>query len=147
MKPFRTRLTEITDHFIELTNRQLIDWEYKASPGKWSSKEVVGHLCDSAQINLQRFVRCTYEENFKLVYAQDEWVAAQHYQEMNVADLLQLWRLLNLQISRVLDNYPPDRWQAQCDNSRNEVSMHTVEFLAQDYIDHLNHHLNQMKFV
>jgi hypothetical protein len=104
-------------------------------------------LCDSAQINLQRFVRCTYEEKFKLTYEQDEWVAAQHYQEMNVADLLQLWRLLNLQISRVLDNYPADRWQVQCDTSKKEIGLHPVEWLAQDYIDHLNHHLNQIKFI
>src|SRR5476651_1288547 len=131
-----TKLTATIDHFIELTNRQLIDWEYKPSLQKWSGKEIIGHLCDSAQINLQRFVRCTYEENFKLVYAQDEWVAAQHYQEMNVSDLLQLWRLLNLQISRVLDNYPADRWQAQCDTSKKEVGLRTVEWLAGDYIVH-----------
>ena len=54
-----------------------IQWEYKASSEKWSKKEIIGHLIDSAMINLQRFVRCTYEENFKLTYEQVEWVEAQ----------------------------------------------------------------------
>jgi len=138
-------LTDAIDHFIEQTQKQPIDWESKPAPGKWSNKEIIGHLCDSAQINLQRFVRCTFEENFKLIYEQNEWVAAQHYQDMNVDDLLQLWRLLNLQITRVLDNYPTDRWQAKCDTSKKETDLHTVEWLAQDYLVHLQHHLNQIR--
>jgi hypothetical protein len=146
MNAFAAELTKTVDHFISITNNTLIDWERKPEPGKWSNKEIIGHLCDSAQINLQRFIRCTYEENFKLIYEQEEWVIAQHYQEMNVADLLQLWRLLNLQISRALSDYPADRWQARCDNSKNEVQLHTVEFLAQDYLDHFQHHLKQIRF-
>jgi hypothetical protein len=133
------------DQFIQLVNSKPIDWESKPASGKWSNKEIIGHLCDSAMINLQRFVRCTYEENFKLTYEQDEWVATQHYQEMDIDDLLTLWRLLNSQIAKVLSNYPSDRWQAQCDSSKKEVGLHTVEWLAADYIVHLQHHLNQIR--
>lgn len=144
MNQVATQLTSEIDQFIAKTNKQLINWERKPAPGKWSNKEIIGHLCDSAQINLQRFVRCTYEENFKLVYEQDEWVAAQHYQHMDVTDLLQLWRLLNLQIARVLESYPADRLQARSDSSKKETDLHTVEWLAQDYLVHLQHHLDQI---
>jgi hypothetical protein len=72
-------------------------------------------------------------------------VQAQHYQDMDIDQLLQLWKLLNLQIIHVLDHYPPGRLQAKCDNSKKEVSLHTVEWLAQDYLDHMQHHLNQIK--
>ena len=130
------------NHFLNLTKTHVIDWETKPGPGKWSAKEIIGHLIDSAQINLQRFVRCTYEENFKLIYFQDEWVAAQCYQQANVNDLLQLWQSLNTQIQRVLDNYPADRWQVMCDNSRTEINLSTVEFLAGDYVEHMKNHLN-----
>ncbi len=146
MDQVTTQLSFAIDQFIAIANRHIIDWEYKPSPEKWSNKEIIGHLCDSAQINLQRFVRCTYEDKFKLIYEQDEWVAAQHYQDMDVDDLMQLWRLLNLQIARVLDNYPPGRLQTMCDNDKKEVKLHTVKWLAQDYLNHLRHHLNQVKF-
>jgi hypothetical protein len=139
------KLTNTINQFIKFANNQPIDWERKTSPKKWSNKEIIGHLTDSAQINLQRFVRCTYEENFKLIYEQDEWVKAQRYQDMEVADLLQLWRLLNLQIARVLDSYPVDRLHTKCDNNKKEVSLHTVEWLAQDYFEHLQHHLKHIK--
>ena len=118
-----------------------IDWAAKPAADKWSKKQIIGHLIDSAQVNLQRFVRCTYEENFKLTYEQVEWVDAQHYQDANVNELLGLWNLLNLQIIRVLENYPTHRLQAQCDNSKEEPSLHTVEWLAADYVAHMQHHL------
>lgn len=145
MPSFVDNLTPEVDRFIQLVHSKPIDWDGKAAPGKWSNKEIMGHLCDSAMINLQRFLRCTYEENFKLTYAQEELVKANRYQDMDVAPLLELWRLLNLQIARVLTLYPADRWQARCDNSKTEVQLHTVEFLANDYVEHLQHHLNQVR--
>jgi hypothetical protein len=117
------------------------NWDLKPAPGKWSKKEVIGHLIDSAQINLQRFVRCTYEENFKLVYEQDIYVAVQHYQDVDTKELLDLWILLNRQIIRVWENYPADRLTARCDNSKGEPNLQTVEWLANDYVEHLMHHL------
>jgi hypothetical protein len=123
---------------------QSIDWDGKPDPNKWSRKEIIGHLIDSAQINLQRFVRCTYEEKFKLTYEQEEWVQVQHYQDEDINEILELWRLLNFQIIRVWKNYPEDRLIAKCDNSKTVVTLHTVEFLAQDYVDHLQHHLGQV---
>lgn len=123
---------------------QSIDWDTRPAPAKWSRKEIIGHLIDSAQVNLQRFVRCTYEENFKLTYEQVAWVQVQHYQDEDINEILELWRLLNFQIIRVLKYYPANRLGAKCDNSKNGITLHTVGFLAQDYVDHLKHHLRQV---
>jgi hypothetical protein len=143
MEEVALELSEVINAFVNST-LESIDWSYKPSPEKWSAKETLGHLIDSAQINLQRFVRCTYEEKFKLIYYQDEWVSAQRYQETAINDLVGLWRLLNQQIVRVLANYPEDRLQAQCDTGKAAPSLHTVQWLASDYIVHMNHHLNQI---
>jgi hypothetical protein len=97
MKGTILQLNEAIDEFLN-SDIQSIKWAYKPVPEKWSKKEIIGYLIDSAQINLQRFVRCTYEENFKLVYEQVEWVQAQHYQEADIRNIIALWELLNLQI-------------------------------------------------
>jgi len=123
------------------------NWTYKAGPNKWSKKEIIGHLIDSAQINLQRFVRSTYSENFTLTYDQVEWVDAQHYVSADIEELLELWRLLNRQIIRVLENYPTHRLQIQSDTGKTGVCYLTVELLAQDYVNHLNHHLKAIELV
>jgi hypothetical protein len=136
MNKIAARLTDTITEFIE-QHSQHVNWTHQPVPGKWSPKEILGHLTDSANINLQRFVRCTYENDFKLTYAQNEWVAAQHYRDADLTELLCLWRLINKQIITVLNNYPYERWQAICNNN-------TVEFLANDYIDHMCHHLDQI---
>ena len=144
MEPFVDNLLPLIDNFLLDLKGKAVDWEHRPSPGRWSNKEIIGHLCDSAIVNLQRFIRCTYEENFKLTYHQDTWVAIQHYQDAELDDLLAHWRSLNVQICKVLNQYPPERWQAQCDTGKHKQELHTVEFLAQDYIEHLKHHLNQI---
>ena len=144
MEPFVDNLLPLIDNFLLDVKGKAVDWEHRSSPGRWSNKEIIGHLCDSAIVNLQRFIRCSYEENFKLIYHQDAWVAIQHYQDTELDDLLAHWRSLNVQISKVLNQYPPERWQAQCDTGKHTQELHTVEFLAQDYIEHLKHHLNQI---
>jgi hypothetical protein len=143
MKGTAQKLTAVIDAFL---SRQVpsVNWENRAAPGKWTNKQITGHLIDSAHINLQRFVRCTYEEGFKLIYFQEEWVAAQHYQDADITELLKLWELVNRQIVRVLASYPANRTQIKCDNGRYEPSLNTVAFLAEDYIVHMQHHLNQL---
>ena len=136
MNEITTRLTDTIKEFIEQGLNQ-VSFTDQPVQGKWSTKEILGHLIDSAYLNLQRFVRCTYESGFELTYAQDEWVAAQHYKSADVDELLSLWQLVNKQIVTVLNNYPRERWQAICNS-------YTVEFLAADYIDHMQHHLNQI---
>jgi hypothetical protein len=137
-------LTNTVSNFLNIKS-QPIDWNTKPSPDKWSNKEVIGHLIDSAQINLQRLIRCTYEENFKLIYEQNVWVAVQHYQDAEINDLLSLWYLINNQIIRVLSNYPKERLNTKCDNSKLEPNLQTVKWIAADYVAHLIHHLNQIK--
>ena len=137
------KLIDAIEEFLKI-DQAAIDWETKPSANKWSKKEIIGHLIDSAQVNLQRFVRCTYEENFKLIYAQDEWVAAAHYQDAAIKEILDLWILLNRQIIRVLSNYPDTRVNTLCDTGKNEISLHTVEWLAADYVVHMRHHLTQI---
>ncbi len=136
-------IEQVLNSFSSLELSQ-INWEFKVDASKWSKKEILGHLIDSANINLQRFVRCTYEEKFKLMYEQVEYVKVQQYQNVPIEDLITLWRLLNQQLVRVLKNYPENRREAVCDTGKNEIQLHTVEFLAKDYLAHLIHHLNQI---
>ena len=136
-------LTQTINDFLSNLSPK-ISWESDIEIGKWSNKEVMGHLIDSAQINLQRFVRCTYEDRFKLIYHQDEWVKAQHYRNADSCELIELWKLLNLQLVRVMENYPAERLNATCDTGRYGVSLNTVEFLASDYVAHMQHHLKQL---
>ena len=45
-----------------LTLQSITDFEVKIDTNKWSKKEILGHLIDSAINNLQRFTEIQYSE-------------------------------------------------------------------------------------
>jgi len=78
-------------------------------PGKWSAREVIGHLVDSASNNHQRFVRALFQDDLVFPgYDQDAWVAAQSYRDAPWRDLIALWRTFNLHIARLMETLPAD---------------------------------------
>jgi hypothetical protein len=52
----------------------------KPAPDRWSKKEILGHLIDSAANNHQRFVRAQGTPRLEFPgYEQEFWVATQAY--------------------------------------------------------------------
>jgi hypothetical protein len=74
----------------------------RPAPGKWSPKEIVGHLIDSAANNHQRFVRAQEapDQHFP-GYAQDHWVAAQDHQGSDWKVLIDLWQAYNFHLAHI----------------------------------------------
>ena len=121
------------------------EFSAKHAPNKWSKKEVLGHLTDSAQNNLRRFICGQYETTPpKIVYEQDFWVQANGYQEKRSSDVILLWRLVNDQICSVLQTMPASNYNRMCDTSKQTEQFHSLQWLAEDYVKHLKHHLNQV---
>lgn len=116
----------------------------KPRPDKWSKKEVIGHLIDSAQNNLRRFIAARYEDRPTIVYEQDFWVNANAYQSASKEDVVMLWRLLNERICAILASIPASSYTVQCNTSKGESEYRTIEWLAADYVKHLKHHINQV---
>jgi hypothetical protein len=111
--------------------------------GKWVKKQILGHLIDSALNNEQRFVRAQMTE--RLVwpgYEQDRWVALQKYRERPWAEVVGLWEQLNRHVAHVMANVPAERLGTTCVIGENEPV--TLEWLMNDYVRHLRHHLDQI---
>ena len=112
----------------------------KPLPGKWSKIEELGHLIDSAQSNIRRFIVAQYEDQPHIVYRQDEWVKISNYQDYPITDLVELWILINRHICRILKNTPPGKTGRPVMTQ----SIHSIEWLAADYNKHLLHHLHHL---
>jgi DinB family protein len=143
MKEIAERLYKIVDdHSEKLRSISEVDLAAKTDPNKWSKKEIVGHMIDSAQSNIRRFVVAQYEDAPFIMYNQDKWVSISNYQNYPTKDLIQLWTLLNKHICIILSNTNKELAQRVC--KTNNQTEHTIEWLAQDYIKHLLHHLHQV---
>src|SRR5215208_4957018 len=78
------------------------------APGKWSPREIIGHLVDSAGNNHQCFVRMRDRDDLVVEgYEQDAWVAAQHYQDAPWTELVLLWMTYNRHLARLMAATPP----------------------------------------
>src|SRR5438552_2002722 len=85
------------------------------APGKWSPKQVLGHLIDSAANNHQRFVRGQQPGELQLPgYAQEHWVEVQHYNARRWGDLVELWSGYNRHLAHVLARIPESAQNKAC---------------------------------
>lgn len=150
VESFRRRVEAAASALLAVSDE---DAGRRPAPGKWSRKEIVGHLVDSAANNHQRFVRARFQEDLVFPgYDQNAWVAAQRYQGAGWTDLVALWRTYNLHLARVMETTP----EAELARPRRRHNLHeiawrtvpaaepaTLEYFMRDYAGHMEHHLAQ----
>jgi hypothetical protein len=113
---------------------------HRPAPDRWTIKEVVGHLIDSAANNHQRFVRAQLVEALVFPkYEQNEWVRCQAYDEIAWPDLVEFWRRYNQHLAHVIRRIPPSALPRSC--TIGDYAPVTLGFLVEDYLVHLKHHL------
>ena len=133
----------VEESFAAMTKISQAKSEIERANQKWSRKEIIGHLIDSAANNHQRFVRVQLQNNLSLPgYEQKNWVDCQGYREESWRSLLELWRSYNLHLIRVTGRIPADKLQNICRIETNDPV--TLEFLVTDYVIHLKCHLEQI---
>ena len=129
-------------NYIPTIQNEILDAK---NPGKWSKKEVLGHLIDSAIHNLVRFTEINYSEKpyRHRPYNQIDLVNLNQYQKTDIKDLTQLWFSINNQIVRIMKSVDENALDYKIILS--DESVIDLRFLMTDYVEHLEHHINQIK--
>ena len=118
------------------------EFSKKQAPEKWSKKEILGHLIDSATNNHQRIIRVQFEEKPHIAYNQDEWNRTSRYNEMDKSHLIRFWTLYNRHLIELLSRIPDKDLEKEL--VIHEPRSVTIGFVINDYIVHLEHHLHQL---
>lgn len=136
------QLQLLTAHWGQFSEAEL---QQRYGPGRWSRKEILGHLIDSAANNHARFVQVQLAAPQPLPlrpYDQEAWVRLADYQHLPAAELLTLWTSYNRLIIHLLGQIPAPLLAAECLTlNHNPV---TLQWLAADYVLHLEHHVQQI---
>lgn len=116
---------------------------FSVSEDKWTLKEIIGHLIDSASNNHQRFIRFQLSEVLEFPdYKNSEWLRIQKHNNIEFSELLLLFYYYNKLIINIIVNIDEkclkNRWNINWDE---DSSFITFEKLLTHYVEHMKGHL------
>lgn len=148
---FYNTLEKTEKKFRAITEEQSA---YKPVPGKWSQKEILGHLIDSSINNIRRIVIGQMQNSLVFQgYEQNEWIRLQNYQKEDWNFLIDLWKLNNLHFIHIVEEISERIYTKQfTEHNFDQILSEkfekgkpvTLEDLIRDYLSHMKHHINQI---
>jgi hypothetical protein len=151
LRDFRETVGSATERLRQISAEQSAR---RPGPDKWSVKEILGHLIDSAANNHQRFVRAQFTDDLVFPgYEQEKWVNAQKYSDEPWPELIQLWNSYNLHLAHVISAIPEaSLLRARIRHNLDQIALQpvdrndttTLDYFVRDYLVHMKHHLKQI---
>jgi hypothetical protein len=113
------------------------------APGKWSIKEVLGHLNDAERIFSYRLLRISRGDATPLPgFEQNDYVPAGHFGDRPLAELLAEFRAVRLSTIALASGIPDAAWSAQGVASDNRVSARALIYII---VGHVTHHIGVLR--
>jgi hypothetical protein len=120
-------------------------WKFKPAPSEWSVHEILVHMADSESIGVNRLHKLIAEPGSTLMpYEEGKWAEALDYQNQDVDDALEIFKLIRRTTYRLLKTLP------------DQVFLHSVAHPLWDepytlekwlviYTRHVREHVEQLK--
>jgi hypothetical protein len=139
-RDLRKAVAESEPKFLAIAGEEA---SLSAGPDKWSRKQILGHLIDSAANNHQRFIRMQIAAELHFPgYEQNDWVNLNHYAARPWRELVVLWAAYNRHLADVMERIAPETLGHIWDKGD---ARYDLQFVATDYVVHLRHHLEQIE--
>lgn len=121
-----------------LSGRDDEDGDLRYAPGKWSAKQVLGHVCDTERVFAYRALRISRADSTPLEgFEQDDYVRNGPFAQRPLADLVEDFIAVRRATLSLLRNLDEAAWSRRGIANKNEV---TVRALAYIIAGHELHH-------
>lgn len=116
---------------------------YRYAPGKWSVKELLGHLIDGERVFSYRALRISRGDETPLPgFEENEYVANSNFGDSNFGDLLEEFVLLRAANVLLFKNLTEEAWRRTGTASDAAVSVRALAFIM---VGHVRHHANILR--
>jgi uncharacterized damage-inducible protein DinB len=116
---------------------------YRYQSGKWSIKEMLGHLCDTERIFAYRLLRVARGDQTPLPgFEENDYVRAAGSDARTVADLVEEWRAIRHATAALVAGLADDTATRRGTMNGNPI---TVRALAYIIVGHVDHHLDVLR--
>jgi hypothetical protein len=129
--------TELQDMFTALPDEK---GTYRYEDGKWSVKEVLGHLIDGERIFAYRVFRIARADETPIEgFEQDGYIENAHSNERSFGGLLEEFNLLRRANLLFFDHLRDEQWRLVGVANNSRISVRAIAFIM---AGHVRHHTN-----
>jgi len=132
-------------HELERLMAPLDDTAARAryAEGKWSVKEVLGHLTDAERIFAYRLMRIARGDATPLPgFDENAYVPAGDFDARPLASLVGEFRALRLSTIALVDGLPPEGWERRGQASGASISARALAYII---VGHVAHHAGVLR--
>ena len=130
-----------------LCGRDEEDGDYRYAPGKWSAKEVLGHVCDTERIFAYRALRISRADATPLEgFEQDDYVRNGGFANLSLADLIEEFIAVRRATLSLLRNLEEAAWLRRGMANKNEVSVRALAYIIAGHEVHHRRILEEKYF-
>jgi hypothetical protein len=130
-----------------LAARSEQDGELRCAPGKWSVKEILGHVIDTERIMTYRALRFARNDRTPIEgYEQDDYVRGGPYPDLRLADLVEELKTLRASTLAFFRNLRPVDWTRSGIANKNEITVRALAYVIAGHELHHRHSLEERYF-
>jgi hypothetical protein len=116
---------------------------FRYAEGKWSIREIVGHLIDAERVfGYRAFCMARGEQNNLPGFDQDDYMLTAPYDRIDLEDLLSEFRLVRLSNIAMLRTLDEESWLRMGTANDNRVSVRALAFIM---AGHVRHHMGVLR--
>jgi uncharacterized damage-inducible protein DinB len=113
------------------------------APGKWSIKELLGHLADAERIFSYRLLRISRADTTPLPgFDENAYVPPGAFDSRRLRDLLEDFNAVRQSTIRLVESIPAPAWSRRGEASGKQISARALAYII---VGHLTHHMGVMR--
>jgi DinB family protein len=136
----KEQLEEVEQLFGDLDNDRAL---YRYAPGKWSIKEILGHLTDAERIFAYRLLRIARGDVTPLPgFDENAYVPVGAFDGRPLNTLVEEFRAVRVSSMAMIDGLPLGAWTRRGEASGKPVSTRALAYIM---VGHVTHHLGVLR--